>query len=1128
MSFACTSLRRVTAMIPCVVLILTVLTVYLTPASAQISAGGTPPSFSIGGSSLVPTAAMPLVDEQALLAEDETDAAYGRVDDPRGQRFAYAHEVSLNLTNSGLWETLPNGDRIWRLRIESAGARSIHLIYDHWELVKGSQLFLYNDAHDYVIGAFTPDNNWVDGTNITGPVKSDATTLEYIVPGGQNDVGELSISQVCHAYRSLFDMVRAIDGFGDANACQVNVNCAEGSAWQDEKRGVAMIISGVRWCTGSMINNTRGDFWPYFLTAEHCLDGNQTNWMFIFNYEAAGCANPGSEPSLAQSVANATQISAWGVNPGSDFALLRLSGPPPSAYTPYYNGWDRNNVAATTTRSIHHPNGDIKKINRDDQAAVSDYWNNAGFPNTHWNILAWEVGGNEGGSSGSPCFDQNSRIKGQLTGGYEACNATDASWYGKLSHSWAGGGSSSTRLSDWLDPDATGNTTTDGAYPSVPFYDVCNGYNIGSGNAVLPFTHTRYTTYSANDYGNTCRTFPGPDNVYSWTASCSTTVTVSLCGGTTWDTGLYVRRDTCTTGTVVACNDDFCGLQSELTFNASPGHRYYIFVDGYSATSYGLYTINVSAGVPFELPLTIDDCSGAMPINSLPFGHTQSTCRATNSRTNCVGPTSPDVFYHLNLAECQDVTVSLCGSNYDTGIEVTTGGVCPGTTLVACNDDFCGLQSQTTFTAIAGESYYLIVHGFSFHYGWYALNVTGTPFTAPGDNCSNVISIGGLPYANSGDTRCANYDFPKCGGSASADVIYQYTAPQCEAVTASLCGSGYDTRIDVWEGGACPGENFYTCNDDACGLQSEVTFVAAQGVTYYIRVSGFAVAEGAYTLNVTSGGAISAPNDLCGTPLVIGSLPFIDWGSTACATDNNYAACTVNSSPDVVYRFNVPASSLSPCAVVNVSLCGSSYDTYMEIRDAGGGCPGGGLIACADDGYCNGAYGLQTTLVFAPAPSTDYYILVYGFSGNSGTYRLEANIVCDPDSLVAQIAAGNSILLDWAPVAENTGIISYKVYRASTPDVPIIPGNHIGTTSVAQFLDAGVLTNPAEKFFYAVTTDASFLTLESPAEEPVQTLDANVVKEKSVTAAQAVTLPAYIDPANIGGPNPNKPESPGR
>ena len=68
----------------------------------------------------------------------------------------------------------------------------------------------------------------------------------------------------------------------------------------------------------------------------------------------------------------------------------------------------------------------------------------------------WEIGVTEGGSSGSPLFDQNGRIIGQLFGGQAECIGTsdndDFDLYGRFAISWDNGTTSATRLKEWLDP----------------------------------------------------------------------------------------------------------------------------------------------------------------------------------------------------------------------------------------------------------------------------------------------------------------------------------------------------------------------------------------------------------------------------------------------------------------------------------------------------------------------------------------------------------------------------------------------------------------------------------------------------------------------------------------------------
>lgn len=1080
---------------------------------AQISEGGTPPSFTSAPSSAVPTVTMSPVDEQSLLAEDEALEASGVA---HAFRFAFAHEVNLGLNNAGNWTTLPNGDRIWRLRVTSPGARSIHFMYDQWRLSKQARLWIYSDDHESLIGAFTTTNNW-DGTNITSPTRGSAATLELLIPADETDIGELNISQVCHAYRPLFGRREAdnLDSYGDACACQQDINCPVGAGWQDEKRAVAMIITGgTRWCSGTILNNTRGDFIPYFLSANHCLDGNQTNWMFIFNYESPTCG--GVDGSLANSVSNATQVSTWGLAPGSDFVLLQLSTPPPISFTPYYAGWDRNAGAFTGDAAITHPAGDVKMIMTDAGTTVSDDWNNNGFADTHWRINT-DVGASEGGSSGGSLMTNAGRVIGQVTGSPTTCCPPEDVYFGKFFRDWTGGGTSSSRVSDWLDPDGTGAMTTDGAYPTAPYYDLCTGYYIGFGVEALPFAHTSYTTYSTNNSGAICRPFPGPDNVYYWYSPCSTAVTISLCGGSTWDTGLYVRQDDCAAGTEVACNDDWCGLQSQLSFNTSPGHSYYIFVDGYSASSYGKYTLNVS-GVEIGAVPGNDLCPG-YSITGLPYNDVGNTCPANNNYPNCVGPTSSDVYYTLNLSSCQLVTISLCGSSYDTAIEVRTAGGCPGALQAACNDDYCGLQSQVSFVALAGENYYINIHGFSVWAGAYTMSVTGVPWEAPNDHCSGSIVIAGLPYSHSGSTLCATDDGPNCieYSGVGPEVFYTYTAPGCENVTVSLCGTAYDSGIEVRAGASCPGDTYIACDDDGCGYpSSSVTFGAAEGVTYYFIVHGFYGAAGTYQLLVTSA-AGAPPNDLCGGA---GYLPLSSStiGSTTCATNQEPNCWNTQASPEVYYYFYYPGG--LPCDNVTVSLCGSSFDTALRVG-TGGACPGTTQVGCDDDGLC----GLQSSLVFAAVPGTYYYVTVGGYWATyTGVYRLSIQPSCDPDSLVIQ-RVGNDIFLDWAPLAVAGPYVNYKVYRSSDPSVPIVPLNLIATVSTPYYYDINRALDPALASYYAVTSDVT-PSLMMPPPNPGETTSLAPSKFQdpaALEAARQLIIPAYIDPANLGGPNPNKP-----
>ena len=100
------------------------------------------------------------------------------------------------------------------------------------------------------------------------------------------------------------------------------------------------------------------------------------------------------------------------------------------------------------------------------------------------------------------------------------------------------------------------------------------------------------STLSANDSGGN----PAGDVFYSFTGDgTEQLVTVSLCESL-YDTTLRVFSD-CTMTNEIAYNDDFCGLQSEVSFLSDGTSTYIIMVEGYN-TSTGEYVINLSCSEP--------------------------------------------------------------------------------------------------------------------------------------------------------------------------------------------------------------------------------------------------------------------------------------------------------------------------------------------------------------------------------------------------------------------------------------------------------------------------------------------------------------------------------------------------
>ncbi len=437
----------------CITILLTIL--ILSPLTySQVSIGGKPVSFSKPSKATVPTVKTPPINRAKMLNEDIEEGKLGMP-----YRFGTPFDVNYTLENSGVWETSADGSRMWQLRIETSNAYAINLIYDHFEIPEGARFYIYNEDKSMVIGAFTSENNKEYKKFSTAPVQGPVSILEYFEPADAAFRGIISIERIVHAYRDIFswDVAKAVAGFGSSGSCNNNVNCPEGDPWQDEKRAVVMLLTGggFRFCSGAMINNVREDLTPYLLTAEHCLGGEST-WLIMYNYESPTCDNINGPTYMT--VSGTTLLANNGY---SDFALLRLSENPPDSYDVYYAGWSAIDSPAPRTVGIHHPSGDIKKISFDSDPVIeTSYLGSSG--DSHWRVVKWDDGTTEGGSSGSPLFDDNHRIIGQLHGGFASCSSPTSDWYGQFSESWDHGSNMLISLKEWLDPDNTGTMVLDG------------------------------------------------------------------------------------------------------------------------------------------------------------------------------------------------------------------------------------------------------------------------------------------------------------------------------------------------------------------------------------------------------------------------------------------------------------------------------------------------------------------------------------------------------------------------------------------------------------------------------------------------------------------------------------------
>lgn len=446
-------------------------------ANGQVDRGGTPRSFQLPSdqNSLLQTIEVAPPDMHAIELEDNEYARF-----EKSYRVGVEIPVVISSANSGQWDILTNGGSIWRLRIRCNGAKGIGVNYDNLNLPDGADLFVYTPDHRYFLGAITSAETLRNDKFSTRPLFGDEIIIEYFEPGNSSTHIEIDISGIIFMYRSFDPEANSLQKAVSSDECEVNVNCEEGQNWQNQKQGVvklyAKVGSSYFWCSGVIVNNTKQDFEGLLLTAAHCSkslgggissDADLSQWIFYFNYESPGCVTSGAP---TQTLVGASRI-ATSESPtdiGSDFLLLKFHSEIPAKYNPYYCGWDAGAGTSTSGVSIHHPDGDVKKISTYTTPLGSGTWGST--PNTHW-IVHWSAtingyGVTEGGSSGAPLFDDEGLVIGTLTGGPSACdNTSGEDMYGKVNYSWESNGVDSTQqLKPWLDPENTGLLKIPGSF----------------------------------------------------------------------------------------------------------------------------------------------------------------------------------------------------------------------------------------------------------------------------------------------------------------------------------------------------------------------------------------------------------------------------------------------------------------------------------------------------------------------------------------------------------------------------------------------------------------------------------------------------------------------------------------
>jgi len=422
-------------------------------------------------------------------------------------------------------------------------------------------------------------------------------------------------------------------------------------------------------------------------------------------------------------------------------------------------------------------------------------------------------------------------------------------------------------------------------------------------------------------------------------------------------------------------------LVTQPVSGLSPGTGYDFFVQSNCVTR---DSSNWSGPASFSTLPGNDTCLDAEPIGEVtdyPFNTSGATTSGFDTHS-----INQDIWYEFTAPGDGLLSVDLCGSTFDTKLAVYE--TCDNTTELDYNDDGCSLQSAVYNIPLdTGETCYIQVGGYSSASG--AGDITIDFFIpGPGEVCSTALDYGLI-------------NDPPVTGSTTTELPvmwYEFELDRIYAdVGVSLCNSSYNTLLEVRAD--CGDGSYLAMNDDSdvCSVGSQKSYVAFDFLypgTYYAKVTGPGLLRGISVNELTVEEKESKllnksvyikekypdltrqGGDTIGDATVIGSLPYNDTGTTSGYSNDYFGA------PDVVYSYTTSAET-----IVDVSLCGSSYDTKLYIWNSS-------LVQIAyNDDYC----GLQSQVnnVVLPAGDT-YYIIVTGFGSGSGNYVLNVTQLLGP------------------------------------------------------------------------------------------------------------------------------------
>lgn len=348
-----------------------------------------------------PDAVLPaLSDEDVVGAGGTNPMVNGRV-----------YEWGATTELDGLWTDLPDGSRLWTYSIQSPNAAALRLRFEPFAPAAGTELIVFSATNSAeAVGPYTSSDARPGFPLWTSRISDTEARVEWFVPAdlvAAGKFGSLQITGVVQIFPQ--PAVPRLD-------CRIDVTChpewnttAQSVAQYDFIEGTGSFI-----CSGSMITRTPEDFCPLFLTAAHCISSQASavSMNIFWFFQTSICDGVPPDPSTLPRTDGATLLRR---DTDSDTCLLGLPVDDIPAGI-VWAGWSSAEAPDPTPATlIHHPLGMRKSWSPGSLNGIETVSQCFGTASTTYDFQL-SNGGQDGGSSGSPVFDNaNHRVRAVAT-----------------------------------------------------------------------------------------------------------------------------------------------------------------------------------------------------------------------------------------------------------------------------------------------------------------------------------------------------------------------------------------------------------------------------------------------------------------------------------------------------------------------------------------------------------------------------------------------------------------------------------------------------------------------------------------------------------------------------------------